>query len=688
MSMRPVVYQCREMLAEGRKRARANHESGTPGRQVSNQLADLYDDVVGEVWRAATEPYADDPNLSDLCLIAHGGFGRRDLAPYSDADVMLLANPSSERLAEKIIGDLTRDLGDVGVDPGLSIRRPGEACRLAWSDPVILTSLSESRLLAGSLHGYRRYFDQFRRGSMRRQKRLIKTAVESRREERRKWGETTYMLRPNVKRSRGSLRDIQLIRWIGFIRFGETDLERLVRLGLLPDEDFRAILRAYGFFLRIRHELHFRAGKSQDILDRPTQLEIAEAWGYQGDDAMLPVESFMQDYFDNARNVRYASSYCVEESIARSPASVIMETALSRKADHAVRIGPSLIWVTRDALTHFSRSLAGVLRLMALANHHNRRIEHRTWRAIRYAMQDRTLSEPDDESITAFMDLLSDSTRLADLLRRLHELRVIEQLIPEFKRLRGMLQFNAYHKYTVDAHSIRAVEAATNFEDDPGGIGRRYRRLEDKSLLHLTLLIHDIGKGYSEDHCVVGERIAEKVAQRLKLSERDGETMAWLVRNHLLVNDTAFRHDLNDPTIVLNFAKEVGSIRRLQLLVVHSVADLIAVGPDVATDWKLNLVEDLYRRTRRYFDSGALPGSPNDPEIEKKRVRLEEELKQLEAPQKCFDSLDELPLALLSRCETDHLAKMWVDLYQHHDGDSATLCRGNLIPRATAFITR
>lgn len=680
MSLKPVVYQCREMLAEGRKRAQSNHESGTPGRQVCNQLADLYDDVVSEVWRSATAPYTDDPRLTDLSLIAHGGFGRRDLAPFSDADAMLLVTRESEPLAEKIIGDLTRDLGDVGVDPGLSIRRPAEACRMAWTDPVILTSLSESRFLAGSYHSYKRYFDQLRRGAMRRQKRLLKSIVEARREERRKWGETTYMLRPNVKRSRGSLRDIQLIRWIGFIRFGETDLERLVRLGLLPEEDFRAIRRAYGFLLRLRHELHFRGGKAQDVLDRATQLGIAEAWGYQPDEGMLPVESFMRDYFDNARNVRYASSYCVEESTSRSTVSMAVETILSRRIDYAVRMGPTLIWVIRDALTHFSRSLPEVLRLMALANHNNRRIEHRTWRAIRYSMQDRSLVAPDDDSISAFMDLLSDSTRLADLLRRLHELRVIEQLIPEFRRTRGMLQFNAYHKYTVDAHSIRAVEAATNFEDDPGGLGRRYRRIENKALLHLTLLVHDIGKGYSEDHCIVGERIGKEIAKRLKLSPSDGKTLTWLIRNHLIVNEAAFRHNLNDPTIVLNFAKEVGSIRRLELLVVHTVADLKAVGPDVATDWKLNLIEDLYHRTRRYFDNGSLPGSPNDPEIEKKRQRLESSLVALAAPESCFESLDRLPLALLSRSESDHLARLWVALRGHREGDGDTMCRGNFDP--------
>lgn len=656
MSMRPIVLRCRELLARGREKAREQHQSGTPGMQVSTRLADLYDDVVLDVWHEAIRENATDERLGGLSLIAHGGFGRRDLSPFSDADLMLLTTPRAEGLANKIAGNLTRDLGDAGVQPGLSIRRPDEACRMSWEDPVIFSSLAESRLLAGSLQLYTKYFYAFRHGAMRRKKSLISRVVAARRGERRKWGETNYLLRPNVKRSRGGLRDIQLIRWIGFTRYGETDLERLVKLGALPEEDHRQLRRAYAFMLRLRHELHFREQKCQDILDRPTQMDIAEAWGYRGTEGVLPVEQFMQDYFDNTRNVRYASAFFVDDARSRPLIHRVVETALSRKVADRIRMGPTHIWVPRDELHEFAQSLPDVLRLMSLASQYRRRISHSTWQAIRNAMQDRAPTPPDSQSIEAFLSLLGSPGRLAPLLRRLHELRIIEQLIPEFKRMRGLLQFNAYHKYTVDAHSIRAVEAATDLQTDKQGMGRRYRRMEDKWLLHLALLIHDIGKGYEEDHCIVGARIANATAQRLMLGASDAETLEWLVLKHLAVNVVAFRHDLSDPQIVLNFAAEVGSIRRLELLVVHTYADLVAVGPGVATDWKVNLIEDLYKRTRRYFDSGNLPGSPDDPEIDKKRERVRSKLDELSAPEACYEILGQLPLSLLSRSDPDQLA--------------------------------
>lgn len=683
MAMRPIVIQSREVLDAGRNKARQRHDAGIPGMQVSTLIADLYDGVVLDIWNQAIEEHATDERMTDLSLVAHGGFGRRDLAPYSDADLMLLTTRRAEGLAQQFAGNLTRDLQDSGITPGLSIRMPDEACRRAWEDPVIFSSLAESRLLAGSLRIYSKFFQEFRRGTLRRKKRLIREVVSARREERRKWGETNYLLRPNVKRSRGGLRDIQLIRWIGFARYGETDLERLLKLGVLPEEDFRQLQNAYAFLLRVRHELHFREGSSVDVLDRGTQMEIAEAWGYQGEEGVLPVEQFMQDYFDNTRNVRYASTFFVDDARSQPLVHRFYEWALSKRIEDKIRMGPTHIWVPADQVNTFAQSLPDVLRLMSLANQHRKRISHRTWQAIRNAMVERDATPPDPVTIEAFLSLLSRPGRLAPLLRRLHELRIIEQLIPEFKRMRGLLQFNAYHKYTVDAHSILAVEAATNLEQDEGGMGRRYRRLDDKRLLHLALLIHDIGKGYEEDHSLVGARIARRTAERLMLDPVSAETLEWLVLKHLAVNVVAFRHDLSDPEILLSFAAEVGSIRRLELLVVHSYADLVAVGPGVATTWKLNLIEDLYKRTRRYFDSGNLPGSPDDPEIEVKRARIREHLKELGTPEGGYELLQRVPLSTLSLSKPEELAED-LDLLCRRPDQRPTLGSGRFDPRFKA----
>ena len=682
-ALKPVILRCRDRLREGRQQVRDQHDRGSPGLQVSVRLTDLYDDVVLDVWAEATAPFAERRPLGGLALVAHGGFGRRDIAPYSDADLMLVTSRRSAGLAAQVAATLSRDLVDAGIDVGFSIRTPAEACSLAWSDPVIFSSLAESRLLAGGLNVYSRFFEALRKGAMRRRRRLMNDVVRARLEERKKWGETNFLLRPNVKRSRGGLRDIQLIRWLGFACYGEADLERLVKLDALPEEDHRFLRRAYGFLLRLRNELHFRAGRGQDTLDRATQLEIADAWGFTGTDGVLPVEQFMQAYFEHTRNVRYASAFFTDDTRQRSFAGWLLESVLSRKIDDKIRMGPAHIWVRESELEAFSHRLSDVLRLMHLANHHRRRISHTTWQAIRQAMQERLPAQPDAQSISYFLGLMSRPGRLAPLLRRLHELRVLEKLIPAIRRCRGLLQFNAYHKYTVDAHCIRAVEEATELEHQASPMGRRYRRLRDKTLLHLALLIHDLGKGYDEDHSEVGRRIAQEMAEYLELDPASSETLQWLIHKHLLVNVVAFRHDLSDSEVVLSFAAEVGSIRRLELLIVHAVADLAAVGPGVVTDWKMNLIEELYLRTRRYFETGNLPGE-NDPEIETIRSHVGDRLRESEAPAACFELLDSMPLSLLRRGKPNELAQDLIRIEQWVGRDNRSLCTSRFDPAVSA----
>jgi [protein-PII] uridylyltransferase len=234
----------------------------------------------------------------------------------------------------------------------------------------------------------------------------------------------------------------------------------------------------------------------------------------------------------------------------------------------------------------------------------------------------------------------------------------------------------------VDAHCILAVESATKLQEESSPMGRRYRRLKDKGLLHLALLIHDIGKGYEEDHCIVGARIARDTAERLELDPASSEILEWLVLQHLMVPTIAFRHDLHDPQIVVSFAKEVGSVRRLELLIVHSVADLMAVGPEVLTDWKLNLIEDLYLRTRRYFETGDLPGE-NDPEWEKRRESVHRLLEQHNAPARCSVILDSVPLSLLRRRSEEALTAELIQIGSMLDEGRRAICTGQYDPRSS-----
>ncbi|QEG42930.1 [protein-PII] uridylyltransferase [Roseimaritima ulvae] len=687
-SLRPAVIQARERLKAGRERIRQHHQSGVAGVQVCTALTDLVDSVILSLWQATVESYADDEALSQAVLVAHGGFGRRDLAPYSDVDLMVVPKTGDSEALQPVASQFTRDIVDAGLQLGFTIRTQTEACRWAWKDATVFSSLAESRLLAGSLQTFQRYFHSLRKGSQRRQQRLIQSVDAARRDERQKWGETNYLLRPNVKRSRGALRDIQLIRWIGFASYGETDLARLVRLGDFPEDDFNRVRAAYSFMLQLRNELHFASGKNQDVLDRASQLDIARRWGYVDHDNHLPVEWFMKDYFEHSRNVRYAVSHFLATTRRNPLLTRSADRMFSKAVDKDIRLGPYHIWVKDRHLQAFARDLPSVLRLMDYANRYQRRIAHRTWEEIRNAMMEQPIGPLDVETGRQFISLLSRPGRLPSLLRRLHELRILEKLIPAMHRARGMLEFNQYHKYTVDAHSIRAVEAATRFDQDESLAGEVYRGLKDKRLLHLALLMHDLGKGYEEEHSQVGYRIALETCPRLGLDQDATETVAKLILLHLTMNNTSSQHDLSDPEIVSRFAATVGSMRMLDLLLIHSMADMKAVGPGVLTDWKRRLLEELYVRTRQYFDSGHLPGEM-DEATQTKREEIRHRLRATAGSeavlQRSETLLASLSALMLQRRDADTLAQQVSAVAQLDEHSSLCWCRSLDEQEATEY---
>jgi [protein-PII] uridylyltransferase len=591
----------RERLAAGRAKLQEQHDRGSPGIQVCAHLTDLLDEVVLSLYESALEQAGHGELASEVALVPNGGYGRRDVAPYSDVDLMLLSTRAGQDRAAQVARFLTRDICDAGLQLGFNLRTIKEACQWGMKDAKIFTSLAESRFLAGNERLFEKYMERYRAATQRRWRFLVASITKSRKEERQQYGETAYLLQPNVKRSRGGLRDVQMVRWIGFTRYGVSDLEDLGRAGALTAVDRRRLVQAYEFLLKLRNELHFYAGKSQDLVNREEQVRLADRYGYQPLNSLLPVERFMRDYYEQTGEIRYISANFLASARARNRLSAAVAPLFSHRVEDDFRVGPIHISATRKGLEKVRRDLAEVLRLMDLANMYQKRIDHRTWEAIHTAMADRPVTEVSDRAAHRFLSLLSQPGRLGDLLRRLHQLRVLEQIIPAMQHARCLMQFNDYHKYTVDEHSINAVEAATNFLHDRRAIGDAYRDLRDKRLLHLALLIHDLGKGYDDDHSEVGALIAVETARRLQLSEGDAETLRFLVGKHLIMSHMAFREDMHDDKVILRLAREVGSTDVLQMLYILSAADLAAVGPKVLNDWKLELLTDLYFRTRSHL---------------------------------------------------------------------------------------
>ncbi|MCE9544887.1 MAG: [protein-PII] uridylyltransferase [Planctomycetia bacterium] len=606
--MRTAVLTARAALAIGREKLKAQHLAGSPGVQVCRRLTDLADTVLSDLILSAIsdQEAGHTPSLVDsIAIVAHGGYGRKQLAPYSDLDVLLLHFSHSRDAATKLGARLLGDVPDVGLALGFSKGTPREVVTEALREPMLFTSLSESRLLLGNQELFDSYFDRLKRGAHRRKRSLLPEIELARQDERRQFGETVYLLEPNVKRSRGGLRDIQLLRWAGFCSHGLTDPDELQLHGALEKREQQAIRAATEFLLRIRNELHFHGDKSNDQLDRAEQVRLAATFGYTGEEGLLPVEQFMREYFRLTGDVRYIVTRFLANAERGPSLLTLLGSLFSHELDGDYRVGPSRITATRRGLAKLRTDVNEVMRLAEISNLYDKRIAHTTWEAVRQAVA----NMPDDispETAEHFMALLSQPARLSEILRKLHELGVLERIIPQFAHARGLLQFNEYHKYTVDEHCLLAVRRATEFLADPGPLGNVYRRIRDKQILHLALLIHDLGKGHVEDHSELGRRMAAEIGPRLGLTTDQTELLKFLVHKHLVMAHLALWRDISEEAVVLQLAVEVGSPQVLRMLYILTAADLASVGPDVLNDWKIELLTNLFERTMEHL-SGDQP---------------------------------------------------------------------------------
>ena len=649
-SLRSNVLAAKRRLAEGHQELQRRHEAGCSGIELCAALSDLRDEVVLGLTEAALDDLGQsgpDGLWSQIALVAHGGYGRRDVAPYSDVDLMILHHPAAGGRVAPLAERLLRDVFDAGLCLGHSVRTPQQACRLACGEPMICTSLVESRLLGGSESLFARYMRRFRSHASRRARWLMAGIVDDRLQEQHRYGETVFLLEPNIKRSQGTLRDIQLIRWIGFVRYGSSDPRQLHARGWLSEDDLRAIERAGEFLLRLRNELHFHANQPADVLDRADQLRIAELRGYRPKAGLLPVEQFMRDYFRHTAAVSHVATRFVAKARSRDRTARLVTVLFGHRVEDGIHVGPAGILATRRGLELLRGDLTAIVRLVDLANLYDKPIAAATWESIRRDACHIPKALPPPEACRHFLSLLGHPARLGPLLRDLHDAHLLERFIPEFHHARGLLQFNQYHKYTVDEHCLRAVEFATELWSDTGPLGRVYRPLAEKHLLHLALLIHDLGKGHLEDHREVGVKIAADAALRLGLPAHEAEALKFLVHKHMLLNHLAFRRDTADQQLAVQLAVQVGSPKLLQMLYVLTAADLGAVGPNVWDGWKLEVVTDLYHRTMQHL-AGESPETTIDNLLGQRREAVRGWLSTEKDTPWFTEHLDALPAAYLN----------------------------------------
>ena len=416
---------------------------------------------------------------------------------------------------------MVRAIFDVGLNLGHTARTPKEAIQSIFDEPADCTSLLESRFLVGNRELFDDFYNRLERSIAGKTQSLIGGIEKARREEMEKHGETVFLLEPNLKKSRGGLRDWQMIRWLGKIRWDTFDLDELVKENALASNDLPLLDEAYSFLLELRNELHFQSGWSNDVLHMSEQIRIAQKRKYQSDEKKRDVERLVQTYFLHSGVLAQIASSLT--SVARQTGMKrIATTMFGRRLEGGIWSGPQGLRLSLDGIKSLRGGLTEILRVISFSNLYDTPVAPDIWVSLRRASALLNDEPPSPEAVSRFISLLKHPARLGPCLREMHELGILKQFIPGFDHARGLMQFNQYHKYTVDEHCLRAVDRVASysretrmpvkeyFERLPTDV---YREIDRKWLLHLATLIHDLGKGLGEDHILEGTKLAEETAQ-------------------------------------------------------------------------------------------------------------------------------------------------------------------------------
>ena len=611
-----MVKDLRERQKTGMaKIALAFEQKPTAAHQLTRSYTYLTDCLVHTIWKIATQWLHPSPTPTEgerLSVIAVGGYGRGEMAPFSDVDLLFLTPYKLTPWAESLIESMLYMLWDLKLKVGHSSRTVKDCLRLGKEDYTIRTAMLENRRICGDEAlgnelNTRLWTDLFS-GS---ERDFIEAKLQERSTRHIKQGGQRYVVEPNVKEGKGGLRDLQSLYWIAKYVHRANSAADLVDLGVFRPEEYQKFKRAEGFLWAVRSHLHLIAGRAADQLSFDLQVEVAQRMGYRDLSGRRGVEIFMQEYFRHATGVgELTRIFLTALEASHAKAEPLLERIFRRRptvrADYQV-VHNRLSIKTPD---EFLQNPLNLLRLFQEALRTGLLIHPDAMRLVSANLHliDHKMRK-DSEARQIFVDLLLRHGNPERALRRMNELGVLAAFIPEFEPIVAMMQFNMYHSYTVDEHTIQCIRNLAQIEreelvEELPVASSILKQGINRKVIYIALLLHDIGKGRNEDHSVLGAKITRKVAPRLGLSKSDVDTAEWLVRYHLLMSDMAQKRDIADPRTVRDFAKAVQTVKRLNLLTVLTVCDIRGVGPDTWNNWKAALIRALYRQTRRALETG------------------------------------------------------------------------------------
>ena len=584
-------------------------------RKAISSYAFLTDCLVTSAWKFATEiqfPSHNPTEAEKLSIISVGGYGRREMAPFSDVDLLFLTPYKMTPWSENVIETVLYLLWDLKLKVGHSSRSIKDCLRLGSEDYTIRTAMLEHRFVCGDINLASQLNDKLWKNLFSGTAKDFISAKLKERENRHEKHGQRYMVEPNVKEGKGGLRDLQSLYWIAKYVYQTQNISDLVDLNVFRSDEYLQFEQAEEFLWAVRCQMHHLADRAIEQLSFDLQVEVASAMGYHDSRDQRAVEIFMQDYFRHATRVGDLTRiFLTSLEAVHAKDEPLLERIFKRKPkidnDYIVIHNRLAIKSEKEFLTNpinLLKLFSEALRTGLLIHPNAMRLVSANLAMVNNEFRAST------EAQQIFLELLLKHGNPERALRRMNELGFLAKFIPEFEPIVAMMQFNMYHSYTVDEHTIQCLKTLAQIEK-----GELVEELPiassilkdgvNRKVIYIALLLHDIGKGRSDDHSILGAKIAKQVSPRLGLNKQETETVEWLVRYHLLMSDMAQKRDISDPRTVRDFAKAVQSVKRLNLLTVLTVCDVRSVGPDTWNNWKATLIRQLYAETKAILEQGA-----------------------------------------------------------------------------------
>lgn len=612
-----AVALLKTALADGRAEiARRLEERPYAGTESAAATAFLTDQIIRLVHDFVVErlhPLSNPTKSERLLLLAAGGYGRGEMAPFSDVDISFVTPWKPTDWTETVIEAILYLLWDLGLKVGHSARSIEELIRLAAADHTIRTATLEARYVWGDEALYdevsARFWKAIGSGNIRV---FIKEKLDERDARHQRMGDSRYVVEPNVKEGKGGLRDLHTLFWIGKYAYRVRDVSGLVETGLLSAAELRQFQRAERFLWAVRCHLHIVAGRAEERLTFDVQREIAARMNYADRPGKSAVERFMRHYFLHARTVGDLTGVFLahlDEKFAARGRRYFMLPSFRRRPGKldGFLLDRGRLAVADDAF--LAADPVRLIQMFALADRHGLEIHPLAMRAAARQAKLVDAIRDDPRANALFLDVLTSPRDPETVLRWMNEAGVFGRFVPDFGRVVARMQFDMYHHYTVDEHSLRAIGLLSRIErgllkdDHPLG-SALIKRIASRRVLYAAVLLHDIAKGRGGDHSVLGAEVAKSLCPRLGLDAAETETVAWLVRWHLLMSATAFKRDLSDPESIQDFVARVKSPERLRLLFLVTVVDIRAVGPGTWNNWKAQLLTTLFEAAEEMLRLG------------------------------------------------------------------------------------